>query len=71
MVYGEPQKYNNKTQFLRDIEDRFPFINYINDIYFFDADHHRFIGGMTNEKKLDIISKFYKMDRIDLYHESA
>ena len=70
-INGEPQKYNNKKQFLQDIEDKFPFINYINDIYFFDADHHRFIGGMSNDKKLDIISKFYKMDRIDSYNEAA
>ena len=70
-INGEPQKYNNKTQFVKDVEERFPFIGYINDIYFFDADHHRFIGGMSNEKKLDIISKFYKMDRIDSYNEAA
>lgn len=69
-INGEPQKYNNKKEFEEDIRVRFPFIDYA-DIYFFDADHHKLIGGITPERKSEIISKFFKMDKIDSYNEEA
>ena len=67
---GEEQKANSKTDLDEDIHTRFPFIDYM-DIYFFDSDHHKLIGGITPERKSEIVSKFYKMDKIDLYHEEA
>lgn len=67
---GEEQKANSKTDLDEDIHVRFPFIDYM-DVYFFDSDHHKLIGGITPERKSEIVSKFYKMDKIDLYHEEA
>lgn len=74
-VYGfwineEPQKYNNKRLFEEDMHQRFPFIDYM-DVYFFDADHHKLIGDITPERKSEIISKFFKLDKIDAYNEQA
>lgn len=69
-VNNEPMKYNNKKEFEEDVRIRFPFIDYM-DIYFFDSDHHKLIGGITPERKSEIISKFFKMDKIDAYNEEA
>ena len=69
-INGEPQKYNNKRQFEEDMHQRFPFIDYM-DIYFFDSDHHKLIGDITPERKSEIISKFFKLDKIDAYNEQA
>ena len=69
-IGGELQKYNNKSEFERDMHVRFPFIDYM-DVYFFDSDHHKLIGGITPERKSEIISKFFKMDKIDAYNEEA
>ena len=69
-INGEPQKYNNKRLFEEDMHQRFPFIDYM-DIYFFDSDHHKLIGDITPERKSEIISKFFKLDKIDAYNEQA
>ena len=54
---GEEQKSNSKTDLDEEIHVRFPFIDYM-DVYFFDSDHHKLIGGITPERKSEIISKF-------------
>lgn len=69
-IGGELQKYNNKSEFEKDMHIRFPFIDYM-DVYFFDSDHHKLIGGISPERKSEIISKFFKMDKIDAYNEEA
>ena len=69
-INGEPQKYNNKKLFEEDMHQRFPFIDYM-DVYFFDSDHHKLIGDITPERKSEIVSKFFKLDKIDAYNEQA
>jgi len=69
-IAGELQKYNNKSEFEKDMHIRFPFIDYM-DVYFFDSDHHKLIGGISPERKSEIISKFFKMDKIDAFNEQA
>lgn len=69
-IDDEPLKYNNKKEFEEDMYRRFPFIGYM-DIFLFDSDHHKLIGNITPERKSEIISKFYKMDRIDAYNKEA
>lgn len=69
-IDGVLKKYNNSGQFDNDLLTRFPFIEYM-DTFFFDSNHHRFIGDLTPERKSEIISKFYKLDKIDAYNEEA
>ena len=69
-IDGELQKYNNKGEFEKDMHTRFPFIDYM-DVYFFDSDHHKLIGGISPERKSEVISKFFKMDKIDAFNEEA
>lgn len=65
-----PQKYSNKAAFEKDAREKFPFIQYI-DVFFLDADHNQLIGGMSVEKKSLIVSKFFKLDKIDTLHDTA
>lgn len=69
-INGEQQKYNNKREFEEDVHKHLPFIDYM-DIYFFSSETSKIIGSLTPERKSDIISKFFKLDRIDLYNSVA
>lgn len=69
-INGIAQKYSNKAAFTADAEERFPFTRYI-ELFFLDADHNQLIGGMDESEKSLIISKFYKLDKIDTLHDTA
>lgn len=66
----KPFKYGNKSNFEADIRLRFPFIEYM-DLFFLGSDHNQLIGGMTDERRNLIISKFLKLDKIDTLHNTA
>lgn len=70
-INGEEQKYNNKRAFEEDVRNRFKFIEYLNDALLFDSEHHRFIGGISGERKTEIMSKFLKLDRIDVLNHTS
>lgn len=73
-IDGNPQKYNNKKEFDEDIHLRFPFIDYM-EVYFFNSDHSRLIGDPEikkhPEKLAELISKFFKLDKIDAYNDTS
>lgn len=71
-IDGEKQKYNGKKDFNEDMKNRFPFIRLF-EVGFYDSDHPRFIGDFIRnpERKSEIISSFYKLNRIDVYNEKA
>lgn len=73
-INDNPQKYNNKKEFDEDIHIRFPFIDYM-DLYFFNSDHSRLIGDSEikkhPERLAEYISKFFKLDKIDAYNDTA
>lgn len=64
-INGEKQKYASKKDFEADVKERFKFIDYMSDVLFFDADHHRFVNGMTPERRNEVVAKCLKLDRID------
>ena len=65
-------KYNNKKEFENDLLLRFPFIQYIDDIMFFDPDHNKLLADIAKkELDADIISKFFKLDKIDTLNDQA
>lgn len=70
IIDGESQKYNNKREFEEDVRIRFPFVEYL-DIYFFDLEHNNLLGSMPTERKAEIVSKFYKLDKIDAMNETS
>lgn len=67
---GELVDYSGKQQFTTDIPVRFPFLDYF-DTFFFDSDHPKLIGSLGEEKKSSLISKFFKLDKIDALHRTA
>lgn len=69
-INDEPQKYSNKPAFDTDCENRFPFIKYI-DVLIHDQDHNQFIGSNSGERLAEIISKAFKLDKIDTYNDTA
>ena len=69
-INDEQMKYSSKANFNEDVRKRFPFVEYL-DAFFFDADHNQFIGGMDSDRKIEIMSKFLKLDKIDTYHQTA
>lgn len=70
-INGEEQKYNNKRAFEEDVRNRFKFIEYLSDFALFDSEHHRFIGGMSPERKNVVISKLLKLDKIDELNDTS
>ena len=70
-INGEEQKYNNKRAFEEDVRNRFKFIEFLSEALLFNSEHHRFIGALSPERKNLIISKFLKLDRIDILNETS
>ena len=69
-INDEPMKYSNKSDFEVDCRKRFPFIEYM-EVMIHDQDHNQFIGNLTGERLAEIISKAFKLDRIDTYNDAA
>lgn len=69
-VDSEPIKYGSKKEFEEDMHRRFPFIDYM-DVFFFDEDHLKLIGDISPERKSELISKFFRLDRIDYFNSVA
>ena len=70
-INGEKQKYASKKDFEADVKERFKFTEYLSDVLLFDAEHHRFIGGMSPERRIEVMSKCLKLDRIDALHYTS
>lgn len=70
-INGEEQKYNSKRAFEEDVRNRFKFIEFLSESMLFDADHHRFIGMLTPERKTQVMSRYLKLDRIDILHNTS
>lgn len=69
-INDEPQKYGSKADFEKDCERRFPFTKYI-DVLIHDQDHNQFIGSKSGEYLAEVISKTFKLDKIDTYNDTA
>lgn len=67
---GELTDYSGKQQFTNDMPVRFPFLEYF-ELFFFDSDHNKLIGELSEESKSALISKFFKLDKIDALHGTA
>ena len=69
-INGEQQKYNNSKLFSADMKIRFPFTDYM-DIMFLENRKEHLLDRIKDDRKSDIISKFFKLDKIDTFHETA
>lgn len=71
-VDGVQQKYSSKKDLDADLAIRFPFTQkkYLK-LYCFDESNSQLINNLSDEELVNSISKFYKLDRINLYHKIA
>lgn len=65
-INGEQQNYRNKTSFESDLIDKLPFLKFI-DLFFITSDVHNLSERFTPDRRIELISKFYRLDRIDAY----
>lgn len=69
-INGEQQPYRNKTNFENDLLDKLPFLRFI-DLFFITSDVHNLSQRFTPDRRIELISKFYRLDRIDAYSTTS
>lgn len=69
-INGEKLPYNNKREFEDDMLKRYSFLNYV-DIYFFNADRSTILGSLSPERKSEVISKLFRINKIDSYNSTS
>lgn len=69
-IDGVQQPYQNLTSFNADVAARFPFLE-VFEYFYFDDTHARFLGDLKNEEKPMLISKLLKLNKINVYNETA
>lgn len=67
----EPKPYNNKTQFEDDLYEVFPFLNYAADLMFIDSTTPNLSAQLSDDRRIDLISKFYKLDKLQALSETS
>jgi hypothetical protein len=65
-----PQEYNNKGEFVEDVLEKLPFLRY-SDLFFITSNITNLSDKFTPERRVELISKFYRLDKIDSYSETA
>lgn len=66
----EMEPYNNKSQFEADIPVRLPFIRYI-DSFYFNYWATEILGNMNNARRVELITKYNRLDILDSYHAQS
>jgi energy-coupling factor transporter ATP-binding protein EcfA2 len=69
-IDGNVVGYNNKTEFENDILIKLPFLSYL-DLFFFSASVPDLSSQFTSDRRIQLLSKFYRLDRIESYNEIA
>lgn len=70
VIDGNEQNYNNKTEFERDIPQKLPFVQYL-DLFFITSNVQNLSAQFNPERRIDLISKFYRLDKINAYNQTA
>jgi recombinational DNA repair ATPase RecF len=69
-VDGKPLNYNNKTSFDSDLLQLLPFLRYT-DLFFITSDVQNLSSRFTPDRRIELLSRFYRLDRIDAYCKTA
>lgn len=70
VIDGQEQGYNNLTEFEKDLPIKLPFIEYL-DLMFINSDVHNLSTQFNPTRRIELISKFYRLDRIGAYNSTA
>jgi DNA repair exonuclease SbcCD ATPase subunit len=69
-IDGKELSYNRVLDMYADIKEKLPFINYL-DIFFIKAGSSNLDNQLTSDRRIELISKFYRFDRIKAYYDTA
>jgi len=69
-IDGEEQSYNKKADFEADVVDKLPFLEY-SDLFFIHSDSSNLAYQFTPDRRIELISKFYRLGKIDSLAETA
>lgn len=64
------QDLGGKRDTERSIIEYLPFINYL-DSYFFTDDSTRILGSYSADRRIELLSTYYRLDILDTYHDTA
>lgn len=69
IIDGQEQQYSGKNAFENDLKVKLPFLNYL-DLLFLTSNVLN-LGQFTSARRIELISKFYRLDRINAYWKTA
>lgn len=69
-IDGNELSYNNVTSFYEDVRAKLPFMDFV-DLFFIDPEVSDLSRQFTSQRRIELISKFYRFDRIDAYYSTA
>lgn len=69
-IDGVQQEFNNKSQFENELPQKLPFFDYA-DLFFVTSDIQNLAAKFTPDRRIELISKFYRLDRIDAFSQTA
>lgn len=70
VIDGIEQQYSSKTEFESDLKVKLPFLNYL-DLIFITSNIQNLSNQFTSNRRIELISKFYRLDRITAYWKTA
>lgn len=69
-IDGNELAYNNMTEFEKDLRVKLPFIDYL-DLFFIKSNVQNLSNQFNPTRRIELISKFYRLDRIDAYYQTV
>lgn len=69
-IDGNEMSYSGVKVFYNDVVEKLPFINYL-DLFFISAGTSNLDNQFTSTRRIELLSKFYRFDRIRAYYDTA
>lgn len=69
-IDGQVQNYNGVRNFESDVIAQLPFIDYL-DLFFINSGVQNLATKFTPTRRIELISRFYRLDRIQAYCDTA
>lgn len=70
LIDGQEQSYSGIREFEDDLPNKLPFIEYL-DLMFMNSNVNDLSSQFTPTRRIELISKFYRLDRIQAYQQTA
>lgn len=69
-INGQAQEFRNKRSTEAGIYEALPFINYLDSFFFMD-DAVSILGSYSSERRIELLSVYYRLDIISKYYQIA